>query len=373
LASVLAYNYFFTAPQRSFRIDSPADLVTVVVLFLVAVTASQLAASVRKQAEIAKAHASRNATIAGLARRLLSCSGEAEIAEVSARQLADLLLCNAVIVGGRPMPQLLASAPGPAKLTPSDLAAAALTLDSGEPAGRAVTRVDPADWQFHAIRSGSAVIAAAGLGRDDGAPPVESGQLSLLENLLDQVALALERARLEREALGFTALRERNRVRSVLLATIGQELGPRLERIDLEIAELRRSGSGDKERLSAIGSETAKAARYIANLADTDLEGVPEPIEAGGVTIDLFQRRIARNDDEIHLTPKEYAVLAELARHRGQVLTHAHLLRAAWGPAQEGQTEYLRVAVRGLRRKLEREPAKPKLILNEPAVGYRLV
>jgi two-component system sensor histidine kinase KdpD len=373
LVSALAYNYYFTAPQRSLRIDSPADLVTVVILFLVAVTASQLAAAVRRQAQIAGAHAARNATIAGLARRLLSCSSEAEIADVSARQLAELLLCNAVIVGGRPVPQLLASAPGSATLTPSDLAAAALTLDSGETAGRAVTRADPADWQFHAIRSEAAVIAAAGLGRDDGAPPVDPDQLSLLQNLLDQVALALERARLEWEARGFAALRERNRVRSVLLATIGQELGPRLARIDLEIGELRRSGSGDRERLAAIGSETAKAGRYIANLADSDLEGLPEPIEADGVTIDLFQRRVDRGDVEVHLTPKEYAVLAELARHRGQVLTHAHLLRAAWGPAQEGQTEYLRVAVRGLRQKLEREPAKPKLILNEPAVGYRLV
>jgi two-component system sensor histidine kinase KdpD len=55
------------------------------------------------------------------------------------------------------------------------------------------------------------------------------------------------------------------------------------------------------------------------------------------------------------------------------VLTHAHLLRAAWGPAQENQTEYLRVAIRALRQKLERDPTKPRLIVNEPAIGYRLV
>ena len=64
-------------------------------------------------------------------------------------------------------------------------------------------------------------------------------------------------------------------------------------------------------------------------------------------------------------------MLAELAKHPGRVLTHAHLLRAAWGPAQESQTEYLRVAVRALRQKLERDPADPVMI-NEPAVGYRL-
>jgi two-component system sensor histidine kinase KdpD len=53
-------------------------------------------------------------------------------------------------------------------------------------------------------------------------------------------------------------------------------------------------------------------------------------------------------------------------------MTHAHLLRSAWGPAQEGQIDYLRVAIRGLRQKLERNPSSPELIVNEPAVGYRL-
>ena len=66
-------------------------------------------------------------------------------------------------------------------------------------------------------------------------------------------------------------------------------------------------------------------------------------------------------------------MLAELAKHRGRVLTHSHLLRTVWGPAQERQIEYLRVAIRALRQKLEDDPAQPKLIINEPAVGYRLL
>ena len=90
LASALAYNFFFTAPYRTLLIHSPADLVTVVVLFLVAVVTSQLAGSVREQARIAEAHAARNATIAGLARRLLSCASEQDIGEVAVRELARL-------------------------------------------------------------------------------------------------------------------------------------------------------------------------------------------------------------------------------------------------------------------------------------------
>jgi len=96
-------------------------------------------------------------------------------------------------------------------------------------------------------------------------------------------------------------------------------------------------------------------------------------VELGDIRIDLLARSVRRGGDELHLTPKEYAVLAELAKHPGRVLTHAQLLRAAWGPAQEKQTEYLRVAVRALRQKLEEVPAEPKLIINEPGVGYRLI
>ncbi|MEO7634069.1 MAG: DUF4118 domain-containing protein, partial [Sphingomicrobium sp.] len=192
VASALAYNYFFTVPHRSFRVDNPADLVTIIVLFVVAVIASHLAASVRAQARLAAAHAARNATIAGLARRLLTAAGTKDVADVATAQLASLLRCNAVLVSGVPEPRVIAAAPGPAQLTPSDIAAAALTLDSGEPSGRGVTRVNAAEWQFHAVRSDDRIIAAVGLARDDGAKPMAPDQQSLLDNLLDQVALALE-------------------------------------------------------------------------------------------------------------------------------------------------------------------------------------
>jgi two-component system, OmpR family, KDP operon response regulator KdpE len=96
-------------------------------------------------------------------------------------------------------------------------------------------------------------------------------------------------------------------------------------------------------------------------------------VEAGSVVIDLAARRILREGVEVHLAPKEYGFLAELAKHPGRVVTHAQLLRAVWGPAHEADVEYLRVAARGVRKKLEADPAAPTLIINEPGVGYRLV
>lgn len=96
-------------------------------------------------------------------------------------------------------------------------------------------------------------------------------------------------------------------------------------------------------------------------------------VRCGDIEIDLSARLVRKRGEEVHLTPKEYGFLAELARKPGRVITHAQLLRAVWGAGHEGDVEYLRVAARGIRRKLEDDPASPTLLRNEPAVGYRLV
>lgn len=373
VTSALAFNYFFTEPFRTFRIASAEDVATVALLFLVALVTSQLAARMRAGARSAAASAARNATIAGLARRLLSCSSDEQIAKVACRELGRLFDCNAVLMAGRAEPQFLAARPSHTVLTPIDMAAAAWAIESGEPAGRGAAAASATEWLFYPVRSGTAVLGVFGLARDDGMRPVSEDQLDLLENLIDQVALALERSRLEAEARSAEELRERNRLRAGLLATIGQDVEPRLSAITAGVNDLRRNGSSDKALATAVGSEVEKLRRYLSNLLDLGPESDQQPVTAGDVTIDLFRRMVRKGGFEVHLTPKEYSVLAELAKYPGRVLSHAHLLRTAWGPAQENQIDYLRVAVRALRQKLERDPARPRLILNEPSVGYRLV
>jgi len=372
VTSALAYNFFFTAPIHTLRIDRVADIVTVSVLLIVALVTGRLAAGIRKQARIADAHAARNAVIAGFARRLLSCSTEEEIDRITCEELRRLFDCNAVVVSGLPTPDVIAMVPDGNRLTPSDIAAAVLAIETSEPAGRGTGRVQPAEWVFHPIRSGEDSLAAAGLARDDGAPAVGPDNIELLTSLLDQVALALERARLEAEARDFAATRERDRLRATLLSSIGQDLRPRLTAIGTAVRELRRGGTGDRQLLSSIGNEASQLDRYLANLAELDEGPNEEPIEVGGVIIDLFHRRVTKDGETVRLTPKEYAVLAEMAKHRGRVLSHPHLLRTVWGPAHENQTDYLRVAIRALRQKLEVAPSAPRLIVNEPGVGYRL-
>jgi len=95
-------------------------------------------------------------------------------------------------------------------------------------------------------------------------------------------------------------------------------------------------------------------------------------IRVGKIEIDDDRRSVSRNGEPLHFTRKEYDLLSELARHAGRVLTHAHLLRTIWGPAHEKDVEYLRVAIRAIRLKLENDASDPQFIRNELGIGYRL-
>jgi two-component system KDP operon response regulator KdpE len=92
-----------------------------------------------------------------------------------------------------------------------------------------------------------------------------------------------------------------------------------------------------------------------------------------GLVVDLSARTATRDGAEIRLTATEWSLLALLLRHAGRILTHRQILREVWGPKAEEHREYLRVYFTHLRKKVERDPSKPRLIINEPGIGYRLV
>jgi two-component system KDP operon response regulator KdpE len=94
-------------------------------------------------------------------------------------------------------------------------------------------------------------------------------------------------------------------------------------------------------------------------------------IEEGDFRIDLEARNVSVRGQEVHLSPKEFELLLYFVRHPGKVLTHRTLLSAIWGGNYVEQTEYLRVFIRHLRKKIEPTPAKPRHILTEPWIGYR--
>jgi two-component system KDP operon response regulator KdpE len=95
-------------------------------------------------------------------------------------------------------------------------------------------------------------------------------------------------------------------------------------------------------------------------------------LSVGSLTVDFTKREVTVRGEQIHLTPIEYRLLALLLKHRGKVLTHRQILKEVWGPPYASQTHYLRVYMAQLRRKIEPDPAQPKLVITEPGVGYRL-
>lgn len=96
-------------------------------------------------------------------------------------------------------------------------------------------------------------------------------------------------------------------------------------------------------------------------------------VKAGPLTIDLAWHVVKRGEEEVKLTGTEYKLLAYLAGHHGRVLTHQSILRRVWGDADADHTEYLRVYIRQLRKKLESDPERPQYILTEPGIGYRFI
>ena len=94
-------------------------------------------------------------------------------------------------------------------------------------------------------------------------------------------------------------------------------------------------------------------------------------LKFGALTIDLVNHTARKQDELIKLTSTEFSLLALLAKNEGRVLTHQHILKEIWGLGYTGQTQYLRVFIAQLRKKLEDDPARPKLLNTESGIGYR--
>jgi len=97
-----------------------------------------------------------------------------------------------------------------------------------------------------------------------------------------------------------------------------------------------------------------------------------EAFVSGRLEVDLAQREVRIGGEVLKLTPTEYAILRLFVQHAGRIITHGQILREVWGPNAEGETNYLRVYITGLRKKIEARPEMPELLITEPGVGYRL-
>jgi two-component system KDP operon response regulator KdpE len=202
-------------------------------------------------------------------------------------------------------------------------------------------------------RAGYAVVEAADAREALNAKAIDKPDLILLDlGLPDRDGLEL-----------VTALRAEPRA-ALIVVSARDQTEQKVAALDLGADDYVTKPFDTEELLARV---RASLRQRLASEAERQV------VEAGPVTIDLLARIVRRDGAEVHVTPKEWDLLAELAKHPGRVLTHETLLRTVWGPAHVGQTEYLRVAIRALRQKLEAQPSQPRLIINEPGVGYRLI
>ncbi|HEU5040320.1 MAG TPA: response regulator [Gemmatimonadales bacterium] len=160
------------------------------------------------------------------------------------------------------------------------------------------------------------------------------------------------------------AIRRSARTPIIVISARGQE-HDKVSALDLGADDYLTKPFGLPELLARI----RVALRHSAVPANAPAEPL---FEVGGLRVDLLRRQVLRDEQEIHLTPTEYKLLATLVRQAGRVVTHAQLLHEVWGANYVSQTHYLRVYMAQLRHKIERDPARPRLITTESGVGYRL-
>jgi len=171
--------------------------------------------------------------------------------------------------------------------------------------------------------------------------------------LPDQDGLALARE-----------IRTWSRVPIIVVSARGKE-EDKIQALDVGADDYLTKPFGSGELLARI----RVALRHTAEAAGA---GVDSVVEIGPLRVDFASREITLDGAEVHLSPNEFSLLAVLIRHAGKVLTHRQLLHEVWGGVASAQPTYLRVYMASLRKKLEADPARPRLLITEPGVGYRL-
>jgi two-component system KDP operon response regulator KdpE len=157
-------------------------------------------------------------------------------------------------------------------------------------------------------------------------------------------------------------LRTTSQVPIIVLSVKGEERA-KVEALDAGADDYVTKPFGIDELLARV--------RATLRRAPATNDRLVKEIELGDFHVDLESRTVAVRQEEVHLTPKEYELLLYLIRHAGKVLTHRVLLGAVWGGDYTEQTEYLRVFIGQLRKKIEPDPGNPHYILTEPWIGYR--
>jgi two-component system sensor histidine kinase KdpD len=287
--SAFAYNFFFLDPRLSMRIGHTTDLFTFVVFFGVAMSTGWLIGRVRDQSMATSRRASAISALLAASRRLSAAAGREAAADVLAEHLAAATGSGAMVfLPGGDEVRLTAASPGMPVLGPADQAAARWAWQRGEPAGAETGTLPSAQWTYRPLqgvraRSGVAAIDPRALQTEDGARFVAS--------LLDQGAVALERAEFVADAADAEALRRSDKLRSALLNSVSHDLRTPLSTVLGSATTLLEYGESldgpvRLDLLASIREEAERLNRYVGNLLDmTRLEGGGLNIRADWVDV----------------------------------------------------------------------------------------
>jgi two-component system KDP operon response regulator KdpE len=160
-------------------------------------------------------------------------------------------------------------------------------------------------------------------------------------------------------------IRERSQTPIIVLSARGDERD--------KIQALDKGADDYISKPFAVGEVLARVRVGLRHGAPAGQTHVTQVFAVGDLRIDLVRRHVTVRGATLHLSPIEYRLLVTLVRHAGNLVTQRQLLEEVWGPGYVGQPHYLRVYAGHLRRKLEADPARPRYLLTEPRVGYRLV
>ena len=157
-------------------------------------------------------------------------------------------------------------------------------------------------------------------------------------------------------------LRQWSRKPIIIISARNQEKD-KVQALDLGADDYLTKPFGAEELLARIRVALRHATQAVL---DTPV------LQCGALKLDLERREVSMDGVPVRLTPLEYRLLEALAQRAGKVATHAQLLNEVWGPVGAGQTHYLRIYMGTLRRKIEPDPTRPRYLLTEPSIGYRL-
>ncbi|HVY83833.1 MAG TPA: sensor histidine kinase KdpD [Caulobacterales bacterium] len=274
IVSALAYNFFFIPPLYTFTIADPSNIYAVVFFIAIGVAVSGVAARSRALTLIARRQAKRASDLEGFARGLVGMEDESQIAASTAETISKLLFARVVMLSARSSElEMIAESPGPELLGDDDLAAAKWAFSQRREAGRGSDTLHGARWLFVPVPGERGFVGVVGVRPFDDVARLDPDQRRVLDLIVTQAGVALDRARFQHEAADARVEAESERLKGVLLSSVSHDLRTPLATIRTAIESLQQFGARhdadtQRELLDTAAAEVGRLSRFIENLME---------------------------------------------------------------------------------------------------------